>query len=50
MYLPGREGPARPLAFWWVVLAAVGAGVIWGAGKVNDGLDEVQQATDDSKK
>jgi|TARA_B110000263_G_scaffold136152_1_gene118135 hypothetical protein len=50
MYLPGREGPARPLAFWWVVLAAVGAGVIWGAGKVSDGLDKVQQAADDSKK
>ena len=49
MYLPGHDGPVRPLAFWWV-LVAVGAGVIWGAGKVNDALDKAQQAADDSKK
>ena len=30
MYLPGHKGPARPLAFWWVVLAAVGAGAVVG--------------------
>jgi hypothetical protein len=53
MYLPGREGPVRPLAFGWVVVAAgvaIVGGLIWGAGKVNDGLDKVQQAADDSKK
>ena len=47
MYLPGREGPVRPLAFPFlplIVLVAVGAGVVWGAGKVNDGTDKVQEA------
>ncbi len=45
MYLPGHEGPARPLAFWpIIVLIGVGAGVVWGAGKVNDALDKVQKA------
>ena len=47
MYLPGREGPVRPLAFPLlplIVLVAVGAGVVWGAGKVNDGTDKVQEA------
>ena len=53
MYLPGHDGPVRPMAVWWVVVAAGVAavgGLIWGAGRVNDGLDKVQQAADDSKK
>ena len=33
-----------------IVLIGVGAGVVWGAGKVLDGLDEVQDAADGSKK
>ena len=50
MYLPGHDGPVRPLAFWPViVLVAVGAGVLWGAGKVNDGYDKVQEAGDGKK-
>ena len=47
MYLPGRDGPVRPLAFPLIpliVLVAVGAGIVWGAGKVNDGTDKVQEA------
>ena len=47
MYLPGYEGPARPLALPLlpiIVLIGVGAGVVWGAGKVNDALDKVQKA------
>ena len=33
-----------------IVLGGVLAGVVWGAGKVLDGLDEVQDAADGSKK
>jgi hypothetical protein len=47
MYLPGHEGRVRPLAFPLIpliVLVVVGAGVVWGAGKVNEGTDKVQEA------
>ena len=52
LYAPGYDGPDRgPLTLWpLIVLVAVGAGVLWGAGKVLDGLDEVQDAADGSKK
>jgi hypothetical protein len=47
MYLHGHKGPPRPLALPvipLIVLVAVGAGVVWGAGKVNEGTDKVQEA------
>ena len=43
------NGGAFPL-FPLFVLLGVGVGVVWGAGKVLDGLDEVQDAADGSKK
>ena len=43
------HGGAFPL-FPLFVLLGVGVGVVWGAGKVLDGLDEVQDAADGSKK
>ena len=50
MYLPGHDGPVRPLASWpIIVLIGVGVGVVWGAGKVNDGLDKVQKSGNGEK-
>ncbi len=51
LYVHDYEGPDRgPLTGWaLIVLVAVGAGLLWGAGKMDDGYDKVQKAGDGEK-
>ena len=46
----GGAFPLPQIIIGGAILIILGAGVVWGAGKVLDGLDEVQDAADGSKK